>query len=143
MNKEILKWLEKEIRNKETLIDNYRKYTLYMHSDVVKTFITTLQNDIKILETVKKDYENNEEVEQKQVLDDTELKYLKFVLRPFKDEIKSIHKYQCSLSPKECINIELENDLTRLPYFQSGTMYKGMEVEKEYTLKELGIEYDK
>ena len=27
-----------------------------------------------------------------------------------------------------------------LPYFKKGTMYKNMEVHKEYTLKELGLE---
>ena len=32
-----------------------------------------------------------------------------------------------------------ENISIVLPYFEKGTMYKGMKVNREYTLKELGL----
>ena len=40
---------------------------------------------------------------------------------------------------KEFIEIRLESEYTCLPYFKKNTMYKGMELEKRYSLKELGL----
>ena len=37
------------------------------------------------------------------------------------------------------ICIGLNDEAISLPYFKKGTMYKGMELYKEYTLKELGL----
>ena len=43
---------------------------------------------------------------------------------------------------KEFLQIQLNNDEIILPYFEIGTMYKGMKRGKEYTLKELGLDYE-
>ena len=73
----------------------------------------------------------------KEILDETEKEYLKEVIRPCKDKIKFIFKKEY----KGCyyIKILLNNDEMSLPNFEKETMYKGMEVDKKYTLKELGL----
>lgn len=38
------------------------------------------------------------------------------------------------------IHIDLGNDDIALPFFKKETMYKGMKADKEYTLKELGLD---
>lgn len=76
---------------------------------------------------------------EKEILDDTEKEYLRAVIRPFRNKIVSISKEDCC--NEDCfINIELENDALIFPYFKKETMYKGMELEKQYTLKELGLD---
>lgn len=79
----------------------------------------------------------------KQILDKEEKEYLKAVLKPFKKKILYIRKspqYEHDYSYNENIIFVLQNDdCGLLPYFIKNTMYKGMELNKEYTLKELGL----
>ena len=73
------------------------------------------------------------------ILDDKEKKYLSSVIRPFRDKIQYIVKcknfssaYYISISPKmECAIL--------LPNFKENTMYKNMQLNKRYTLEELGL----
>ena len=69
-----------------------------------------------------------------------EKKYLENVIRPFKDRVDSIVKLLDTLE-RQFIRIRCGSSLTDLPRFDSkkDTMYKGMELDKEYTLKELGL----
>lgn len=76
---------------------------------------------------------------KEEVLDETERKYLADVIRPFRDKVKYIYKGQEWSNIKEFIHIELKEDALDLPYFKKGTMYKGMEIDRKYTLKELGL----
>ncbi len=80
-------------------------------------------------------YEHKEEI-----LDEAEKRYLSNVIGPFRDKIKYISKYHSSAIDEECVYIHIQNnpDII-LPYFKEDSMYKGMELGKEYTLKELGI----
>ena len=72
------------------------------------------------------------------ILDDKERKYLSAVIKPFREKVIYICKK--GICSKEFILIALKDDCsTALPSFQAGSMYKGMEHEKEYTLKELGL----
>lgn len=71
------------------------------------------------------------------ILDDKEKEYLSSVIRPFRDRIQYIVKR--GSSAKEYIVIEIKNDNIYLPYFKKDTMYKNMELDKEYTLEELGL----
>lgn len=83
-----------------------------------------------ILERELKKYES--------ILDTAEKRYLKNVIRPFKDRVISIIKENDF--GDDYIKIELENgDFANLPNFAKGTMYKGMKKEKKYTLKELEL----
>ena len=76
---------------------------------------------------------------KEEVLDETERKYLADVIRPFRDKVKYIYKGQEWNNIKEFIHIKLKEDTLDLPYFKKGTMYKGMEIHRNYTLEELGL----
>lgn len=73
------------------------------------------------------------------ILDEKERRYLSAVIKPFKVSwiIKRTMKNDCG----EYIKIVFKNDDECLvfPNFKTGTMYKGMEAEKRYTPKELGL----
>lgn len=82
-----------------------------------------------------------------QILDDIEREYLKAVFKPFASRIKCVKKQQCNAmwEGMEYIKAFIKDpagDDVRLPVFKAGTMYKGMKLNKEYTLDELGITYD-
>ena len=72
-----------------------------------------------------------------QILDDAEKRYLKGVIRPFRNEVKSI----CKLSyVSEQIVIQMQSGIEiKLPCFKKGKMYQGMEDSKRYTVEELGL----
>jgi hypothetical protein len=70
------------------------------------------------------------------ILDDVEREYLSAVIKPFRNKIICIRKERVE---REFIKIVLINDTLSLPYFKAGTMYKGMKLNKRYTLKELEL----
>lgn len=70
-----------------------------------------------------------------EILDEVEKRYLRGVIRPF--EVRFIKKVD--LTNAEYIYIELKSDHISLPNFSTNTMYKGMEIDKKYTLEELGL----
>lgn len=79
-------------------------------------------------------------IQEKEILDDTEKRYLKAVIRPFKNRVRYISKEE-SYDGDFFISIELDSDeYINLPYFKKETMYNGMEANKRYTLKELGLD---
>lgn len=74
------------------------------------------------------------------VLDDKEREYLSYGIRPFREKIECIYKHQMSYRDEYYIAVRLKDgDSLMYPRFKGNTMYKGMEVEKEYTLEELGL----
>lgn len=76
---------------------------------------------------------------KEEILDKTEKRYLASVIKPFRDKVKYIYKRQEWNTNKEFIHISLKEDKLDLPYFKKGTMYKGMETDRNYTLEELGL----
>ena len=81
------------------------------------------------------------------ILNDTEREYLKAVFKPFASRIEWVKKQRCNemwegMEYIKVIMTDPEGDNTCFPVFQAGTMYKGMEPNKAYTLDELGITYD-
>lgn len=85
--------------------------------------------------------------EHKEILDEQEKEYLSKIIEPFKNRVKRIEKVKISYDNLEFINIVLYSSVTygneesiSLPYFKKGTMYKGMELNKQYSLKELGLD---
>lgn len=75
---------------------------------------------------------------QKTLLDKEEKEYLESVLKPFKDKVDCIEKSE--FNNAEYINIDIKRDASiGLPNFPRDTMYNGMEINKKYTLKELGL----
>lgn len=77
---------------------------------------------------------------EKPILDKVEKSYLENLLRPFKDMVVYVEKTDGYPRKKEYLHISFnEIEFTNLPYFKKNTMYKGMELGKKYTLKELGL----
>lgn len=79
-----------------------------------------------------------------QILDDAEKRYLKGVIRPFRDRVEFISKvvmaYQGSYTDCYiCIRFtDSSNDMS-FPVFYETDMYKGMKLYEKYTLEELGL----
>ena len=78
------------------------------------------------------------------VLDPAEKKYLSAVIKPFRKHIITIRKIQNY--KYEFIEIVIYSnvegvscEVISFPYFNKGKMYKGIEINKEYTLEELGL----
>ena len=80
----------------------------------------------------------------KQILDQKEKEYLEAVIRPFRDRVLFISKHTFFNRPYEWLKIKLKDEELNiedfdLPNFNEHTMYKGIELDKEYTLDELGL----
>lgn len=80
---------------------------------------------------------------QKPILDAKEKEYLNNIIKPFRDCVKYITKYD---SPDyEYIVIEYYDNLTEekcemfFPCFEKDAMYKGMRLYEKYELEELGL----
>lgn len=83
---------------------------------------------------------------ERQYLSVAERQYLSVVIRPFRDKVRSITKNPKMNGKGEYIVIDIGFQLENrhkffmfFPDFKSNTMYKGMELGKEYTLEELGL----
>ena len=82
------------------------------------------------------------------VLDDAEREYLKTVLKPFRGAVKYVEKVSASVfdednRSKEYVFVAFyDGGLFAFPNFDAGSMYTGMELNKEYKLDELGITYE-
>ena len=78
---------------------------------------------------------------KKEILDETEKRYLSNIIRPFKNQVQYIVKYDNPLrTEKEHLRIKLINDEEmNFPDFKKDSMYKGMKEGKKYTLKKLGL----
>ena len=77
----------------------------------------------------------------KPILDNIEKKYLSSLIKPFRAQVVSITKIQGNYG--EFISITIDeadgtNDID-LPWFKPDGMYKGMKIDKRYTLEELGL----
>ena len=75
---------------------------------------------------------------EKEILDEEEKEYLSNIIKPFRNKVEYIVKETSSDNEYITISIKNDSDLS-FPNFKKGTMYKGMEIEKEYTLEELSL----
>lgn len=88
------------------------------------------------------------EIEMPDILNEQEKEYLSNVIKPFKDKVAFIQKltgFSPSHQTTYCIFITINSRLgmfgvedIKLPYFQD-EMYEGMEIDKKYTLEDLGL----
>lgn len=105
-----------------------------------KTFYKKMPNDF----TGTMKIENGFIVEiekKKEILDEAEKEYLSAVIKPFKKQVEFISLKTRFTDNRVYIHIELKNnDCVVLQNFEQGTMYKNMELNKKYTLKELGLD---
>lgn len=79
----------------------------------------------------------------KPILDGVEKEYLSHIIKPFKEKITFIMKTDYD-NNKEYIFIEYYEEsnikyIIEFPSFKKGTMYKGMELDKQYTLEDLEL----
>ena len=82
-----------------------------------------------------------------ELLTPKEKEYLNFVFKPFANDILYVQKRQSYIIDdieyiEACTYKDGKTSSISFPYFKKGTMYKGMNSEKQYTLKELGIKYN-
>jgi len=89
--------------------------------------------------SIKEVYEFDKLVWKREILDEVEKEYLSDVIRPFRDRVINIIKIDNRIGIFIAIRIKDEESID-LPYLKNKNMYKGMEINKEYTLKELGLE---
>ena len=77
----------------------------------------------------------------KSILAEEERNYLSQVIKPFREKILHISKLSSKDGESICIDIcyDWEEDSIMLPKFAAGTLYKGMEIGKEYLVKDLGL----
>lgn len=75
------------------------------------------------------------------ILTEQERKYLSQVIKPFREKILHISKLSSKDGESICIDIcyDWEEDSIVLPKFAAGTLYKGMEIGKEYSVKDLDL----
>ena len=75
-----------------------------------------------------------------EILDEVEKRYLRGVIRPFRDNVEIIRKLFSPTKGKYYIQIRYKDESpTNLPYFESEEMYKNMKTDSFYTLEELGL----
>ena len=77
----------------------------------------------------------------KNILTEQERHYLSSVVKPFREKILHISKLSSKDGESICIDIryDWEEDSIMLPRFATGTLYKGMEIGKEYSVKDLDL----
>ena len=74
------------------------------------------------------------------ILDDVEREYLSAVIKPFRKKVSCIRKSKDSRKGKNYIKIEFcDGDSMFFPNLSNDEMYKGMELDRNYTLEELGL----
>ena len=74
------------------------------------------------------------------ILDDVEREYLSAVTKPFRKKISCIRKSKDPRKRKNYIKIEFcDGDRMFFPNLANDAMYKGMKLDKNYTLEELGL----
>lgn len=84
------------------------------------------------------------EIEVGEILGKEEKEYLSAVIKPFRDRVTEIFKYNHPYIRKHNISIYYLDEggskmVVRLPDFPYETMYKGMVAERPYKLEELGL----
>ena len=111
----------KAIKNKQGI------YEMELPKNLVFVGSRTELDNIRILEFKEKE----------EILNDIEKEYLRAVIKPFRDRVGYIVKNL--VGDIEYITICVTGEFVNFPYFKKGTIYKGMEQNKEYTLEELGL----
>lgn len=75
----------------------------------------------------------------KRLLTQKEKKYLENVIKPFKDRVSGI-EVNSFWYDKCWLAIHIFNDCKiEFPLFKKGTIYRGIELDRNYTLEELGL----
>lgn len=74
------------------------------------------------------------------ILDEVEREYLSAVIKPFRNRVTSVRKWYNGIDYRIIIALDNNENLCQLPRFPFGSeMYMGMDINKCYTLQELGL----
>ena len=74
------------------------------------------------------------------ILTDEEKSYLKNFIKPFRNKVDFICKNRYNKIDKEYLNIGIKDEVSiTLPDFDLNEYYAGMEINKTYSLEELGL----
>ncbi len=79
------------------------------------------------------------------ILDTKEKEYLRAIIKPFKNRVMEIAKIRLASRIWDYISIKVESlrendvEFIELPIFKVNSMYKGMDLEKSYTLEDLDL----
>ena len=104
------------------------KITTKTQMDLLKERVTRLEKAVF----------GDEKDDKKEILDKVEKEYLSAVIKPIRNKVENIKKYRYDEYQYIAIDFINEGSLV-FPFFEAGTMYKGMEEDKIYTLDELGL----
>lgn len=134
------KGLEKELELVENLtISQLQSEIDKLSNKVQEEYSKVISNRDKV-NYLKEQLKELIKEKNKPILNEKEREYLSAVIRPFKDKVESIKKGNSTIH-EEFIRICIRDDcFIDFPDFKKGAMYKGMELEKQYTLKELGLD---
>ena len=136
----------------ETNLEHYKR-------ELGKIFYQGCPNPAAMFDKIKKNYDSNIRSSYGQtyaddildwmakpfkgpILNDTEREYLAAVIRPFKKNVCTVCKkyvQSCSGLSYEYLVVKLSNERWGFPKSVEGTMYRGLELDKEYSLEELGL----
>lgn len=120
--------------------DSYESRTSYRNNENLKGLKDNI-NLGKIIKIEEPEYQTVYE-SKPEILDEVEKRYLRGVIRPFKENVRFITKRRYWIDSTEYNDISIcirNNSNIILPKFIANKMYKGMEMEKTYTLEELGL----
>lgn len=139
---EVAKLLGVELEEEFRLEDLFSKYKLtenglkYWSDDLQQWYISRwleelLTGEKKIIKLPKP------------ILDDIEKEYLGNIIKPFRNKVKWIRKISSPTENFEYIRISYQDhnysNVLNFPDFKVDTKYRGMKLDKLYTLKELGL----
>ena len=79
-------------------------------------------------------------VKKKEILDKVEKEYLSSVIKSFKEKVTGIAIREFSADKCYLYIDIIGDDGFGLPKFKQGTMYKNMQINRKYTLEELGLD---
>ena len=148
MNNEVKKTTNLE-HYKEELKDIFKNNYCYPINMIFR-IEHELDRDIKYNETGNKQFTGDildwmAQPYKGPILDDAERKYLSEVIRPFRDMVESIYK-GIRYKNDYVIRVDLKFDKSKLyrksisfPLIEGELMFKGMEINKFYSLEELGL----
>lgn len=120
------------LRGKNKYSDSEWFSCTYCDNDTAERIVQTFQNLI--------DKWNKE---HREILTEEEKAYLSAVIKPFKNRVKNFARRNWGANLSYIImyyDINEADDFSLFPTFKNGTMYNGMETDRKYTLKELGLE---
>lgn len=134
--------MKKEIK---LMRENFNSMVDYNEDFDDFSFLLKKQDSEELFNAIYNGYKATITIE-KPILDTIEREYLKNIIKPFKKRVKSIYKIKSDIGMYYGENhyhivIELTGyESIKLPAFNKKTnMYKGMELDKHYTLKELKL----